>query len=87
MAENNQQQNQAPTPKKPKLTVWHVIAIGLIGIFLVLTLSNLNAILAPVQQLNSILAPITVGLVLAYILNFFLRFFEYKVFRGLFSCQ
>ncbi len=83
MAANNQQPNQAPTPKKPRLAVWHAIAIGLIGIFLVLTLSNLNAILAPVRQLTSILAPITVGLVLAYILNFFLRFFEYKVFRGI----
>ncbi len=82
MAEHKQQQKQKPAPQKPKLTVWHVIAIGLIGIFLVLTLSNLRAILTPVQQLSSILAPITVGLVLAYILNFFLRFFEYKLFRN-----
>ena len=82
MAEHKQQQKQEPAPQKPKLTVWHVIAIGLIGIFLVLTLSNLSAILTPVQQLSSILAPITVGLVLAYILNFFLRFFEYKLFRN-----
>ena len=82
MAEHKQQQKQAPAPQKPKLSVWHVIAIGLIGIFLVLMLSNLSAILAPVRQLSSILAPITVGLVLAYILNFFLRFFEYKLFRG-----
>ncbi len=82
MVENKQQQNQAPAPKRPKITVWHVIAIGVIGIFLVLTLSNLNAILSPVRQLTSILAPITVGLVLAYILNFFLRFFEYKLFRN-----
>ena len=82
MAELNQQQNQTPTPKKPRLTVWHIIAIALVGIFLVLTLSNLKAILSPVRQLTSILAPITVGLVLAYILNFFLRFFEYKLFRN-----
>ncbi len=83
MVENKQQQNQAPAPKKPRLTVWHVIAIGVIGILLVLTLSNLQAILSPVQQFASILSPITVGLVLAYILNFFLRFFEYKLFRNI----
>ena len=83
MAEKKQQQNNAQTTQKPKWTVWHVIAVALVGIFLVLTLSNLNAILAPVGQLISILTPITIGLVLAYILNFFLRFFEYKVFRGL----
>lgn len=83
MAEHNQQQNKTPAPKKFKLTVWHVIAIGVIGILLVLTLSNMQAILFPVRQLSSILAPITVGLVLAYILNFFLRFFEFKLFRSI----
>lgn len=83
MAENKQQQNETSAPKRPKLSVWHVIAIGLIGILIVLTLSNLDAILAPLGTLFDILAPITIGLVLAYILNFFLRFFEYKLFRSI----
>lgn len=74
----DQQQNQS---KKPKWTVWHVIAISLVGIFAVLTISNLDAILSPLGALLDVLAPITVGLVMAYILNFFLRFFEYKLFH------
>ncbi|MBQ9779093.1 MAG: AI-2E family transporter, partial [Clostridia bacterium] len=75
------ERQQAPAPKKPRATLSHVIAITLIGIFAVLTLANLNAILSPLKTLSSILAPITIGLVLAYILNFFLRFFEYKLFN------
>ena len=75
------ERQQAPAPKKPRATLSHVIAIMLIGIFAVLTLANLNAILSPLKTLSSILAPITIGLVLAYILNFFLRFFEYKLFN------
>ncbi|MBO7342261.1 MAG: AI-2E family transporter, partial [Clostridia bacterium] len=58
-----------------------MIAVSLVGIFAVLTISNLDAILSPLGTLLDILAPITVGLVMAYILNFFLRFFEYKLFR------
>ena len=83
MADKKQNQQTPPTPQKSKPTVWHVIAVALVGIFLVLTLSNLDAILSPLDTLFSILAPITVGLVLAYILHFFLRFFEYKIFRGI----
>ena len=83
MAENNNQQQSSPSPKKFKWSVWHVIAIALIGIFLVLTLSNMDAILSPIGKLASLLTPITIGLVLAYFLNFFVRFFEYKLFRGI----
>ena len=73
--------NQEHSKKKHiRWSVWHVIALALIGILIVLTLSNLNAILAPLDTLFDILAPITVGLVMAYVLNFFLRFFEYKLF-------
>ena len=80
---DKQNKEQAPTPQKPKWSVWHIIAVALIGILVVLTLSNLNAILAPFDTLMDILAPITVGLVMAYVLNFFLRFFEYKLFYKL----
>ena len=80
---DEKKKEQAPAPQKPKWSVWHVIALALIGIFIVLTLSNLNAILSPFKTLTDILAPITVGLVMAYILNFFLRFFEYKLFYKL----
>ena len=78
MPDFDDRREENPAPKKPQLNKWHVIAIALIGIFAVLTLSNLEAILAPFKTLSSILAPITIGLVLAYILNFFVRFFEYK---------
>ncbi len=81
MAELEKTTDQKPPQKKPKFTVWHVIAIALCGIFLVLTLSNLGEILSPLEDFNAILAPITVGLVIAYILNFFLRFFEYNLFN------
>ena len=81
MPELKDQRGDNPAPKKPKLNTRHVIAFALVGILVVLTLSNLHAILNPIKSLNSILAPITVGLVLAYILNFFMRFFEYKLFN------
>ena len=80
MSELEKQTKEQPKKPRPKWTVWHMIAVALIGIFIVLTLSNLNAILAPLDTLFDILAPITVGLVMAYVLNFFLRFFEYKLF-------
>ncbi|MBO5355804.1 MAG: AI-2E family transporter [Clostridia bacterium] len=81
MPESKDQRSDHPTPKKPKLNTRHIIAFALVGILIVLTLSNLQAILSPIKTLNSILAPITIGLVLAYILNFFMRFFEYKLFN------
>ncbi len=80
MPELENQKKELPQKKRPKWSVWHMIALALTGIFIVLTLSNLNAILAPLDTLFDILAPITVGLVMAYVLNFFLRFFEYKLF-------
>ena len=81
MPEEKDQRSDHPTPKKPKFNTRHIISFALVGIFIVLTLSNLHAILTPIKTLNSILAPITIGLVLAYILNFFMRFFEYKLFN------
>ena len=58
-----------------------VIATTVICIVIVLILANLNALLQPFRILNSVLAPIIIGLVIAYIGNPFLRFYEYKVFR------
>ncbi|MBE6629426.1 MAG: AI-2E family transporter [Ruminococcaceae bacterium] len=81
MAENENIRDQKSPPKKPKFTVWHLIAIALVVISIALTLSNWNNIMAPLENFSAILAPITVGLVMAYILNFFLRFFEYKLFN------
>ena len=81
MTEFDDESKNTPAPKKPKISVRLIIAIALIGIFIVLFLSNLNAVVSPFKTLNSILAPITIGLVLAYILNFFVRFFEYKLFN------
>ena len=71
---------EAPAPQKKQPNWGKVIAIALIAILVVLTISNLDALLRPIDVLNSILAPVTIGLVLAYILNPFLRFFECKLF-------
>lgn len=81
MADFDEKKEKAPAQRKRKLSISHVIALALVGIFVVLTLSNFKAILAPLDLLTSILSPIIIGLVLAYILNFFLRFFEYKLFK------
>ncbi len=83
MPEHEQRTEQESAQKKKKWSMRHTMILSLVGIFVVLTLSNLDAILAPIKTLTSILAPITIGLVLAYILNFFLRFFEYKLFYGI----
>ncbi|MBQ9097913.1 MAG: AI-2E family transporter [Clostridia bacterium] len=81
MAEFEDRRDEDPAPKKPKLTIKHITAAALVGILIVLTLSNWDAVLRPFKTLSSILAPITIGLVLAYIANFILRFFEYKLFN------
>lgn len=81
MPDLEERKDEDPAPKKQKPTVTHVIAFALVGILIVLTLSNLKSILSPIQTLNAILAPITVGLVIAYIVNFLMRFFECKLFK------
>ena len=62
MQDKQDERQQAPEPKKFKLSLSHVIAVTLIGIFVVLTLANMNALLSPLKSLSSILAPITIGL-------------------------
>ena len=81
MPKQEERRDESPAPQKSKLSIKHVTAFALVGILIVLTLANWDAIFSPVKTLNSILAPITIGLVLAYILNFFVRFFEYKMFN------
>ena len=81
MPKPEDRRDENPSPQKSKLSIKHVTAFALIGIFVVLTLANLDSILSPLKKLSNIMAPITIGLVLAYILNFFVRFFEYKMFN------
>ena len=83
MPEFEEQKAQETAPKKPRRNYQKWIAFALIGIFAVLLIANLDALMDPMDTLSSILAPVTIGLVLAYICNFFLRFFEYKVFYKL----
>lgn len=73
--------DRTPTPKRKKPSLRSIIALTLIGIFVVLALTNLRAISAPLRALSSVLSPVAVGLVLAYLLNFFVRFFECKLFK------
>lgn len=72
---------EGETSSKRQFSPVRAIAITVICIVIVLILANLNALLQPFKILNSILAPIIIGLVIAYIGNPFLRFYEYKVFR------
>ncbi len=81
MAQLDDRREQAPAPKRKKPSLRFIIALALIGIFVVLTLTNLRAISTPLKSLFSVLSPVAVGLVLAYLLNFFVRFFEYKLFK------
>lgn len=76
-----QKEKSGSSPRGPKQNnPMRVVALGVLGILLVLIIANLQAILSPFRALGAILAPITIGFVLAYLLNPFLRFFEKKVF-------
>ncbi|MBQ9802435.1 MAG: AI-2E family transporter, partial [Clostridia bacterium] len=79
MAELNQAPQTEQRPEKPKRRRNALLWV-LVGIFIVLILANLDAILKPIKTLNSILTPIAIGLVLAYLCSPILRFFEIKVY-------
>ena len=66
------------TPKKPRKDFKLLTILAVIGILLIV-LINASAILAPFSTLFSIFTPVIIGLVLAYFINFPLRFFEYKL--------
>ena len=70
-------------PEKRRASPVRVITITVICIVIVLLLANFNALLQPFRILNSILAPIMIGLVIAYVGNPFLRFFENRIFYKL----
>lgn len=72
---------ESTAPEKRQFSPVRAIAITVICIVIVLILANFNALLQPFRILNSVLAPIIIGLVIAYIGNPFLRFYEYRVFR------
>lgn len=80
---NNDDRNShenAPQEKKHRRAPLYVLSVALICLLAVLVLSNLPAILKPFQKLNSVFAPITIGLAVAYLANPLLRFFEFRVF-------
>lgn len=81
MAESKATTTPEPRPDKPKRRNW--LVIGLISLVIVLIMANFDALLKPIKTLNEILAPIFIGLVLAYVCNPILRFFEKKVFYRL----
>ena len=83
MVELNEQRNENPRPEKPRRSPLMLLLWVLVGILAVLILANLDAILKPIKTLNTILTPIVIGLVLAYLCNPILRFFEIKVFYKL----
>ena len=82
MSEFEDRREQSSPPKRKRPGIGFVIALALVGIFAVLTLTNLRALRAPFSALFAVLSPVIVGLVLAYLLNFFVRFFECKLFKN-----
>ena len=56
------------------------ITIILSLILAVLVLSNLSALWAPISGINSILTPIYIGFILAFLLNPIVKMFERKVY-------
>lgn len=81
---NDEKQNAAKETtdgeKKRRKTPLYILSIALMCLLIVLILINLPAILKPFKTLNSIFAPITIGLVIAYLANPLLRLFEFRVF-------
>lgn len=67
-------------PRRPRSPM-RLVILALIGIVIVLAVAHLDALLRPLRILGTVLIPINIGLILAYLLNPFLRFFERKAFR------
>ncbi len=68
-----------------KLTKKQSIAllIGSTVLFLILLISNLEEVKRWIDAINRVLAPVMIGLVIAYLANPFFRFFERKAFLAL----
>ena len=73
----------APTPQKPSRNYHALIAWSLLALAVVLLLASFDRFLEPIRKFNTIMAPVYIGLVIAYICNPILRFFERKVFYRL----
>ena len=83
MSDMNEKVGGTPRPEKPKRNPRNTLILLLAGIFGVLFLANLEAILLPIKNLGSVLTPIIIGLVIAYLCNPILRFCEIKIFYKL----
>ena len=81
---NDEKQNAAKETadggKKRRKAPLYILSIALLCLLIVLILINLPAILKPFKTLNSVFAPITIGLAIAYLANPLLRLFEFRVF-------
>ena len=81
---NDEKQNAAKETadggKKRRKAPLYVLSVALLCLLIVLILINLPAILKPFKTLNSVFAPITIGLAIAYLANPLLRLFEFRVF-------
>ena len=71
------------TPQKPSRNYHALIAWSLFALAVVLLLASFDRFLEPIRKFNAIMAPVYIGLVIAYICNPVLRFFERKVFYRL----
>ena len=75
--------NGSQTPQGPSRNYRAVIAWSFVALVVVLLLASFDRFLEPIRSFNAIMAPVYIGLVIAYICNPILRFFERKVFYKL----
>ncbi|MBQ3063800.1 MAG: AI-2E family transporter [Clostridia bacterium] len=75
--------NGTRTPSEPPRSYRKLLAWSVFALVIVLLLASFDKFLEPIRRFNAILAPVYIGLVIAYICNPILRFFERKVFYKL----
>ena len=75
--------NEEYTTQSPNKKQSIGLLIGATALVLILLISNLEEVKHWLDAINRVLAPVLIGLVLAYLANPFFRFFERKAFLAL----
>ncbi len=75
--------NEENTSRKLNKNQTLLLLAGVTVLFLVLLIANLDEVKRWVDALNRVLAPVLIGLIIAYLANPFFRFFERKAFLAL----
>jgi predicted PurR-regulated permease PerM len=72
--------NEENTSRKLNKSQILTLLIASTGLFLILLIANLDEVKRWVDALNRVIAPVVIGLIIAYLANPFFRFFEKKAF-------